>query len=157
MSIELINRYTDRSAEILGLLSQLTSAVIFDETRFKNIIHSLNDNHNIYLYFKEDKIVGMITLFIEQKLIHNGACVAHIEDLVVDKDYQKQGIATKLVQHCLSQLRPDTCYKIILDCKGELAPFYEKLGFKETERKTITKNKLVFSIVKMEIHNEKKR
>jgi len=132
MSIQPINRYTERSTEILKLLSQLTSAFTFDETRFKNIIQSLNDNHNIYLYFKEDKIVGMITLLIEQKLIHNGACVAHIEDLVVDKDYQKQGIASKLIQHCLAQLQPDKCYKVILDCKCELAPFYEKLGFKET-------------------------
>ena len=132
MNIQRINSHLERSKEIFSLLSQLTSAFAFDETRFKNIIYSLKDNHNIYLYLKDNKIVGMITLFIEQKLIHNGAKVAHIEDLVVDKDYQKQGIATELIQHCLSQLRSDTCYKVILDCKGELVPFYEKLGFKET-------------------------
>jgi glucosamine-phosphate N-acetyltransferase len=132
MNIQRINCYLERREEIFDLLSQLTTSVAFDEDRFKNIIQSLKDNHNIYIYLKDNKIVGMITLFIEQKLIHNGATVAHIEDLVVDKDYQKQGIATELMQHCLSQLRTDTCYKVILDCKGELAPFYEKLGFKET-------------------------
>ena len=132
MNIRPITLYLERREEIFSLLSQLTTAVALNETRLKNIIYSLPNNHNIYLYFKDNKIVGMITLLIEQKLVHNGATVAHIEDLVVDKDYQKQGIATELMQHCLSQLRPDTCYKVILDCKGELAPFYEKLGFKET-------------------------
>jgi glucosamine-phosphate N-acetyltransferase len=132
MSIRPITLYLEKREEIFHLLSQLTTAVTLNETRLKNIIYSLPSNHNIYLYFKDNKIVGMITLLIEQKLIHNGATVAHIEDLVVDKDYLKQGIATELMQHCLSQLRTDTCYKVILDCKSEMVPFYEKLGFKET-------------------------
>ena len=91
-----------------------------------------DDVKNIYLYFKDGMIVGMITLLIEQKLIHNGACVAHIEDLVIDKHYQKQGIASELIQYCLKQISSDKCYKIILNCKKDLIPFYIKKGFKET-------------------------
>ena len=73
----------------------------------------------------------MITLFKEQKLIHNGACVAHIEDLVVDKNYQKQGIAKELINYCFGLIKSDTCYKIILNCKRDLIPFYEKFDFEE--------------------------
>jgi len=132
MNIQSIVHHLEKREQIFSLLSQLTTTVVFEQSRFNSIIHSLPNNHNIYVYLKDNKIVGMITLFIEQKLIHNGAAVAHIEDLVVDNEYQKQGIARELIEHCLSQLQTNTCYKVILDCKSDLVPFYEKLGFKET-------------------------
>ena len=98
MSIYNIKNFVDRREEILNLLNQLTTTQLFDENRFINIVYSLNDNHNIFVYLEDNKIVGIITLLIEQKLIHNGACVAHIEDLVVDKNYLNRGIAKKLIK-----------------------------------------------------------
>ena len=73
----------------------------------------------------------MITVLIEQKLIHNGSCVVHIEDLVVDKDHQNKGIATDLIKFCFDKIKSVNYYKIILDCKKEMIPFYEKFHFEE--------------------------
>lgn len=128
-NIQSIKLCPERREEIFKLLAQLTSAFTLDQTRFENIIYNLNDNHNIYVYIKDDKVVGIITLFMEQKLIHNGACVAHIEDLVVDKDYQKQNIATELINYCLSKVNTYTHYKVILNCTQELESFYNKFKF----------------------------
>ena len=138
MSIFNIKNYLDRREEIIELLSQLTSCPVLDPNRFYNIINNLNNNHNIYIYIKDNKVVGIITLFIEQKLIHNGACVAHIEDLVIDKNYKKQGIARELVNFCLNKLSSDKHYKVILNCSNELKEFYKKLGF---ENKNIQMSK----------------
>lgn len=131
MSIHPIILYIEHKEEIFSLLSQLTTAPEIDIHSFKTIILDLKDNHNIYVYVKENKVVGMITLLFEQKLIHNGACVAHIEDLVVDRDYFKQGIGAALINHCLQETKNNKykCYKIILDCKRELVEFYKKFGF----------------------------
>jgi glucosamine-phosphate N-acetyltransferase len=129
MSIVNIKNHLDKREEIIQILTQLTSCPVIDADRFNNIINNLNNNHNIYIYIKDNRVIGIITLLIEQKLIHNGACVAHIEDLVVDKNYQKQGIARELVKFCLSKLSTDKHYKIILNCSNELKEFYEKLGF----------------------------
>lgn len=129
MSIVNIKNHLDKREEIIQILTQLTSCPVIDANRFNNIINNLNNNHNIYIYIKDNRVIGIITLLIEQKLIHNGACVAHIEDLVVDKNYQKQGIARELVKFCLSKLSTDKHYKIILNCSNELKEFYEKLGF----------------------------
>lgn len=131
MSIYNIKNFVDRSEEILNLLNQLTDSQVFDENRFINIIYSLNDNHNIFVYLEDNKIVGIITLLIEQKLIRNGACVAHIEDLVVDKNYLNRGIAKKLINFCFEKISCLNCYKTILNCSKELKCFYEKFGFKE--------------------------
>jgi glucosamine-phosphate N-acetyltransferase len=119
-------------SDIFSLLSQLTDAPKIDISTYKSIINDISNNqfHNIFVYMKNNKPVGMITLLIEQKLIHGGKYVAHIEDLVIDKKYSGQGIATNLLNNVIYIAKKNNCYKIILDCKRELIPFYEKVGFK---------------------------
>ena len=119
----------DRRVEVLNLLSQLTNCGQIDKDRFDDIVLNLNNNHNIYIYILDNKVIGIITLLIEQKLIHNGSCVAHVEDLVVDKEYTGKGIATELINFCLNKLSSDVHYKVILNCSEELKSFYEKFGF----------------------------
>jgi len=128
--IQDLNPDTDISL-IFSLLQQLTDAPIIDIKLYNNIISDISNNkyHNIYVYIEDGKPIGMITLLIEQKLIHGGKCVAHIEDLVVDKEYSGLGIATKLLTYLINIAKINNCYKIILDCKRELFPFYEKVGF----------------------------
>ena len=73
----------------------------------------------------------MITVFIEQKLIHGGKCIAHIEDLVVDKGHRKKGISMALINHVVKYVEGANCYKIILNCSRELSDVYKKSKFEE--------------------------
>jgi len=129
MNIYPIQKFKERKDEILNLLSQLTAAPTYDDDKFNNIINNLNNNHKIFVYFEKDKIIGMITLLLEQKLIRGGAVVAHIEDLVVDKDYRGKRIANELINYCIKESSDIDTYKIILDCDVKLQSFYEKMGF----------------------------
>ena len=95
----------------------------------KKIIH--NPDHIIHIAEIDEKIVGSTTLFIEQKFIHNGGKVGHIEDVVVSKEFEGRGIGMKLVVSLLEKAEAMNCYKTILDCKKELIPFYERIGFKQ--------------------------
>ena len=56
-------------------------------------------------------------------------CVAHIEDLVVDKNCRNKNIGGILLNYAIEYAKQLNCYKIILDCKQELIPFYEKNKF----------------------------
>lgn len=116
--------------KIFEILSQLTHSPCLDCNDLIKIINSLPSNNNIYVYV-DNEIKGLVTLIIEQKLIHGGKCVGHIEDLVVDKNFSGKGIARELVNHCVNIAESNNCYKIILDCKEELEPFYNKLEFKK--------------------------
>ena len=55
--------------------------------------------------------------------------VAHIEDLVVDKEYRKKGISKLLIDKCINYAKNEQCYKIILNCNKNLIKFYEKNNF----------------------------
>jgi len=131
MNIFSIKDFPDKREEIFSLLSQLTSAPLISEKSYNNIINKLDDNHNIFVYVIDNKIVGMITLLHEQKLIHNGSKIVHIEDLVVDKEYKNRGIGRDLINYCLDKISKEEYYKIILDCSEELERFYNKFGFEK--------------------------
>ena len=89
-----------------------------------------NSNHIIAVAEVEGKIVGATTLLIEPKFIHDGGLVGHIEDVVVDKNYQGQRIGEKIMKYILEIAKNQGCYKTILDCTDDVKQFYEKLGFK---------------------------
>ena len=91
---------------------------------------NLNPDQIIAVAIIEGKVVGSVTLLIETKFIHNGGKVGHIEDVVVDKEYQRKGIGEKIVMYLLRYAKDQGCYKTILDCSDDVKPFYEKLGFK---------------------------
>jgi len=115
--------------DIFGILSELTNAPIIPYKNYIKILNNLNENHQIFVYLEDNVPVGVITLLIEQKLIHNGKCVGHIEDLVVKKEYNGKRIAKKLINHCMGIAESKNCYKIILDCKEELESFYKKCNY----------------------------
>lgn len=98
------------------------------EKTFKKI--NSNPDHLIIVALIDGKVVGATTLWIETKFIHNGGKVGHIEDVVVDKEYQKNGIGEKMINYLLRYAKDQGCYKTILDCVDDVKPFYEKLGFK---------------------------
>ena len=98
------------------------------KTIFKKI-KSLPD-HIIYVAVNDSKIIGAATIFIETKFIHGGGKVGHIEDVVVNRENQGEGIGQKLINALISYAEKKGCYKTILDCTEEVMPFYKKLGFK---------------------------
>ena len=117
----------------LESLDSLKKASELNKTTAKVILKKIisNPNHIIHVAELDGRIVGSTTLLIEQKFIHKGGCVGHIEDVVVSKEFEGRGIGIKLVTSLLDVAGVKNCYKTILDCKDELIPFYERIGFKQ--------------------------
>ena len=90
-----------------------------------------------YIYVAVDsadgQIVGTVTLLVEQKFIRNLALAGHIEDVVTQKGFEGQGVASKLIEAALKKAKALGCYKVILDCRQELVGFYGRFGFEEAE------------------------
>jgi glucosamine-phosphate N-acetyltransferase len=126
----------DIEKEFLKSLDSLRKASDLDKEVAKDILKKIISNPDHIIHVAEDngKIVGSTTLLIEQKFIHNGGCVGHIEDVVVSKEFEGRGIGIKLVTSLLEIANIRNCYKTILDCKDELIPFYERIGFKQESK-----------------------
>jgi len=122
----------DLDRGFLEVLDNLRMASDLDDPKAKEVLEKIkqNPNHRIHVAIDGNKVVGTTTLFIEQKFIHRGGLVGHIEDVVVRKDYEGTGIGIKLVLSLLEYAKKKQCYKTILDCNDNVKPFYEKIGFK---------------------------
>lgn len=121
----------DEYCQLLKNLTTINSDNI-DLDIFKNQINIIKSNpyHKIYLAYDDNKIIGSITVIIEPKIIHDISFVSHIEDVVVDNNYQGKGIGRKLIEYAIDISKSYKCYKIILDCDKDKTKFYEKNGFK---------------------------
>ncbi len=116
----------------LESLDSLRKASDLSPKKAKEIFKKIKSdkNYKIYVAVLDSKVVGTTTLFIEQKFIHDGGKVGHIEDVAVIKEYQGKGIGQKVIKALLEYAKKEGCYKTILDCTDDLVSFYEKTGFK---------------------------
>ena len=117
----------------LESLDSLRKASDLDKEIGKDILRKIiaNPDHIIHVAEFKGKIVGSTTLLIEQKFIHGGGKVGHIEDVVVSKEFEGKGIGMLLVMSLVTIAKSNNCYKTILDCQDELISFYERIGFKQ--------------------------
>ena len=124
---------SDLENGFLESLDNLRQSSNLEPNSARNILKKIleNENHIIHVAELNGKIVGSTTLLIEQKFIHEGGLVGHIEDVVVNKEFQGHGIGMKLVLSLLGVAKEKKCYKTILNCEDKLLPFYEKIGFKQ--------------------------
>jgi len=101
----------------------------------KEIINRILGNPNYIIIVAEEQenqtIIGTATLLIEQKFIHNGGKVGHIEDVATRAGYEGIGVGKEIIQRLIEISKDQQCYKIILDCDDKVIGFYEKLGFKK--------------------------
>lgn len=84
-------------------------------------------------YLVDGEVAGFI--LGTSMLFHYGRTF-EINDLAVAPEYQKQGIASKLLEQCLSHLKEQGVVGVhlITAAEGDLPSYYEKFGFKKEER-----------------------
>lgn len=115
----------------LQLLSQLTECpdMTYDEWMDSYDLIDIYDNILIYVIELEDKIIGSGTIILEDKFIHDGGVVGHIEDVVIDKEHRENGYGKMIIDHLLQKAKLNGCYKVILDCDSDKINFYQKCDF----------------------------
>lgn len=123
----------DITNDYYHLLGQLTEINVesMEMQKTKEFINGLNENHCVFVIECDstNQIVASGTLFIENKLIRNYGKVAHIEDIVVDKNWRGYGLGKYMIEHLGKESKKKGCYKCILDCADNNVGFYEKCSY----------------------------
>lgn len=120
----------------LETLSNLSKADYLPPEKMKEIFKEVKEKENSYIFVavgKDKQIIGAIKLIIERKFSHRGTRAGHIEDVVVKKGFENMGIASSLIRKAIEKAKEQKCYKVILDCRDELIPFYKGFKFYEFE------------------------
>lgn len=117
----------------LQILSQLTSVGDVTLAQFLNRFAQMRASGDYYVTVivdsRYDKIIGSATLVLEHKFIHGCSVRGRLEDVVVDDTYRGKQLG-KLIVVTVSLLAQRLgCYKMSLDCKDKLIPFYKSIGY----------------------------
>lgn len=123
----------DYERGFLKLLSQLTSVGSVSKSQFLNRFAQMKANGNYYVTVIEDtrnsSIIGAASLIIEHKFIHNCSIRGRLEDVVVNNTYRGKQLGKLIVVTVTLLAEYLGCYKMSLDCKDKLIPFYTSLGY----------------------------
>lgn len=95
----------------------------------KEIVRDIPDNIKIYAIKEGNSVVACGTIMIEQKIIHDGGKVAHLEDIAVRHDKRGIGYGKEIVKCLIDIAKSQGCYKAILNCNESVEKFYINLGF----------------------------
>lgn len=89
----------------------------------------LADRVRTFVAIEDGQVVGTASMLIEQKFLHRGGKVAHVEDVAVRQDRQRKEIGSTLMGRVEQEAKMNGCYKIILDSSSDNWEFYSKLGY----------------------------
>ncbi len=123
---------------LLNLLYQLSPKTKrdkeIDRKEPSNTLKKIITDENYYtcIYQEKGKILGTGTLLRQLNLSHGTRPYGHIENIVVDKKARGKGIGKIIVNHLIEKAEQKNCYKVILNCKKELIPFYKKCRMKKS-------------------------
>lgn len=91
------------------------------EVLFKGIRNSLYS----YGAYDEDGLIGLV------RVVGDGNTVIYIQDILVLRKYQNQGIGTILIKHIIEKYKDIRQIILSTDNTASQKAFYEKNGFKE--------------------------
>lgn len=131
---------SDYERGVLQTLTALTTVGEISKLQFENIVSkwdalTLINGSKIYnpvvIVNDQDQVVATGMIFLEEKLIHQGGFVGHIEDIAVREDQQGKHLGKILINELTKIGEKAGAYKIILDCDPKNVGFYNKCGFSE--------------------------
>ena len=79
-------------------------------------------------------VIGSFALLVMHNLAHQGRSSAIVEDVVVAKAWQHQGVGQQMMCHAQQLARDSACYKLVLSSnqkRQRAHAFYTSLGFQQ--------------------------
>jgi len=124
------------AGEYTRLMRQLSDTISISPDRVKErlVMNTTTGIIFTFVYGTLGRPLASATVIIEPKVIHDGASVAHIEDVVVDRCERGKGIAGMMIRRIVDFAREKGCYKALLHCAPHLESFYSSLGFSSSVR-----------------------
>nr|CAG4648943.1 EOG090X0FKI [Polyphemus pediculus] len=127
---------SDYNRGFLELLKELTEVGDITQKQFEDRFNLMKNCSNMYyctviVDVEKDRIIGAATLLMELKFIRGCALRARLEDVVVSPLYRGKQLGKCIVEVVTNLGHALGGYKMSLDCKDQMVPFYLSLGYKK--------------------------
>lgn len=102
---------------------------------WKRILH--DKDHHIIVAEEDGKIVSSCVCVIIPNLTHNQQPYAFVENVITDKEYRKQGLATACLNYAREIAVGENCYKLMLltgSKQDSTLDFYRKAGYNSEDK-----------------------
>ena len=129
--IHIRKAYITDEAQIYQLITVLEESNI-DEVKFSKVFQDNLSNPNVeyYVYEKEDRILGFVSIHIQQ-LLHHVAKIAEIQELIVAEEARNSGIGSQLFHKAKEISKEENCLQLEVCCNQKRKgshKFYEVQG-----------------------------
>jgi glucosamine-phosphate N-acetyltransferase len=115
-------------------LQELDTNRQIDFDKAKDLFAELTKDSNHYIFVAEmdsgfAPIIGTATLRVEKQFLHNCSQYGVIDNVCVRKQFKGMSIGSQIISYICDFAKNDGCYKLILNCRDSVIPFYNKNGF----------------------------
>ena len=97
----------------------------------KKLIRALNNSLYILTAWDENKLVGLI------RIIGDGETIIYIQDILVLKEYQRQGIGSKLLKTVLDKYKNVRQKVLLTDDNNKTRLFYKANGLEPANKSNL--------------------
>ena len=107
-----------------------------DEIIESSIDYFKNGDHTTVLALDGNRVIGCATIcyiYIMPTFDHPTGKRAHLMNVYTNKEWQRQGIAMKMVSMLIEEAKKRGVTEISLDATEEGRPLYKKLGFVDSK------------------------
>ena len=106
----------------------------------KSVWQEIENNPGIQYFGAIDngKVVSTCYAVYIPNLTRNNRGVCFVENVVTDKDYRNQGLASRVIDMAVAYAKENSCYKVILQsgiARVDAHRFYENKGFDGSSKK----------------------
>ncbi len=106
----------------------------------KSVWQEIENDPNIQYFGAIDngKVVSTCYAVYIPNLTRNNRGICFIENIVTDKDYRNQGLASRVIDMAVAYAKEKDCYKVILQSgitREDAHRFYENKGFDGSSKK----------------------
>ncbi|OMJ73979.1 hypothetical protein SteCoe_27190 [Stentor coeruleus] len=118
------------------LMTVLDTEAQLDEEGFIEYCSNIRKMPDEYMHIVAEetlsgRIVASASVMIERKYLRTGGKVGHLEDLIVNPSFRKQGLGKKILDILITRAREKGCYKVIISAVHDSSEYFEKNGFKK--------------------------
>jgi|SRR5690606_13462682 len=143
MELSIRNAKIEDSKSIAELSHQLGYEANITDTQFRLNEILENDDHCIYVGIIDGELIGWVHGFYSLRVESDS--FVEIGGLIVNNNYQKQGIGKKLVNEAIKWSKSKKCEMIRVRCneiRKESHKFYENIGFELKKEQKVFNKKL---------------